>query len=226
MNQLKVVPLIEVGNIQHHSVSSVVCKPTWVRCAFTCSFGSVVPSYLSNVGLFQVSGKGTSRMVLAKGFLQGVVPNALVEAGLIFSWYELSTSCIFVFALSPRGISSTASRIFGFSASFCFIGAFSFLKVFISSSLLRFIPLISSLLFFFNNSISFCIFKINAIGSGWLVSSCAFLSLHIMFLVVTMWIFRGVFFWPHGGRQNLPARPKPCKTLPLVVIFSSFRSFG
>ena len=85
MNQLKAAPLREVGNILHHSASSVVCKPTWVRYAFNCSFGFVVPSYLPNVGLFQVPGRGTSRMVSAKGLLQGVVPNVLVEAGLAFA---------------------------------------------------------------------------------------------------------------------------------------------
>jgi len=171
VNQLKAAPLSEVGNIRHHNASSAVCKPTCVRYAFTCSSGSVDPSYLSNVGLFQVPDKGTSRMVSVKGLLRGVVPNALFEVGLMFSWYELPTSCVSAFAWSPEGILSTASGISGFSASLSFIRAFSFLKT----------------------SISFYIFKINVIGSGWLISSCTFLSLPVMFLVVTMWTIRGVF---------------------------------
>ena len=182
VNQLKAAPLREVGNIRHHSVSSAVCRPTWVRYAFTCSSGSVVPSYLSNVELLQVPGKGTSRTVSAKGLIRGDVPNALYKIGLMFPWYELPISCVSAFTWSPEGISSAASRIVGLSASFCFIRAFSFLKAFISSSL-----------FFFNKSISLCIFNINVIGSRWLVSSLAFLSLPVMFLAVTMWKIRGVF---------------------------------
>ena len=127
-------------------------------------------------------------MDFTKGLHRETAPKVLIEINRVFSWWELSASSVLRWVLLVGGRSpSIVSWTVG-SLSFCFIRVFSLLNAANSSLFSLLIALTSSPFFFFKTSISFLIYKIIAMGSGWLVSpTCTFLSFPVIFLVVTVW---------------------------------------
>ena len=67
VNQLSTAPLREVGKTLQYMYLSVVNKVNWETYELMCLSGSVVPSYLSKVGLFQLGGNLVASISSVKG---------------------------------------------------------------------------------------------------------------------------------------------------------------
>jgi len=86
VNQLSTAPLREVGKTLQYMYLSVVNKVNWETYELMCLSGSVVPSYLSKVGLFQLGGNLVASISSVKGNW----------------WFAKSSTCCYVASRSSR----------------------------------------------------------------------------------------------------------------------------
>jgi len=92
VNQLGVAPFSDVRKTWQSITSSEVYKLTYVTYISICSFGSMVPSYLSSVGVFHSAGWGTSNIPSMNGCRHIILPQVSLDVdNRRLKWMWLST---------------------------------------------------------------------------------------------------------------------------------------